>query len=410
METKGNILIADDSRETREPLTYFFEMAGYKIFGSCTIDDTIQLLKKEKIDVAILDTCDRQGSAVGLIKVLKFIEKGSPTTRAIIYSVSANIYARQVEQFKVVQACISKPSYFKDLKKIVQQSMLQREVPPPKKRRTLSTGITIGSKVITDPFDIHPSIFVGKLDFETYDKLYTAVYEKYGEQINQKIIETGAKTFIVYKDNGKVRVAGKSNSPYYPSDDELEKIQQKVAKVCYVVGRDVIEESKCIEKSKWTSIPQIPENPYPTIPIYLGRLDEECKNILRKDRLIIADFDTGNHNILAFKDEYRENLQIPSGQRRKKSIEYISGGGEYYDYSVGRVKIGLCDTKDDKKFCCTKFDVLFVLNWQISPFTTTQSPLRNAFVGRALWLPDKLRFSLILNAKDEKVMFSQVEL
>ncbi|MEW6103832.1 MAG: hypothetical protein AB1630_08495 [bacterium] len=264
---------------------------------------------------------------------------------------------------------------------------------------------------ITDPFDLDPSVLVGRLDFKTYDKLYTTVYERYGEQINQKIIETKAKTLVVYKDNGELKVAGKSNSPYYPSDDELEKIQQEVGKVCYVVGRDVIEESQCIEESNWTFNPQIPENPYPAIPIYLGRKDEKYKDIIRQDRLIIADFDTGNPDILAFNDKYRDSLlKIPVGLRLRREIEYtLEKGKYYYDYYVNKVKIALCDSQDDKKFCCAEFDVLFVLNWQSSPFTKA-SPLRNAFMGRALWAPGKLRFSLLLNAKDEKVKFSQVEL
>ncbi len=81
----------------------------------------------------------------------------------------------------------------------------------------------------------------------------------------------------------------------------------------------------------------------------------------------------------------------------------------YYDCYKVKVKIGLCDSKDDRKSCCAGFEVLFILNWENSPFIKA-SPLRNAFIGRALWLPEKLRFSIILNAKDEKVRFSQVEL
>lgn len=263
---------------------------------------------------------------------------------------------------------------------------------------------------IADPFNLPPTTLVGGLDFETYDKLYKKLEEKYGEQINQRFRETKARTLVIYKDDGRIEVAGKSDSPYYPSDDELEKIQKERGKVCYVIGWDIIEESKCIEKSEWTFIPQIPVNPYPTIPIYLGKQDEEYKDIIRQDRLIIADFDTGNPYILAFKDEYREGLlKILAGLKRRREIKYTFERDKYnYDYYVNKVKIGLCDSKDDKRFCCAEFDVLFILNWQNSPFIDA-SPLRNAFVGRALWLPGKLRFSLILNAKDENIRFSQIE-
>ncbi|MFH1562505.1 MAG: hypothetical protein ABIF11_03685 [Nitrospirota bacterium] len=288
-----------------------------------------------------------------------------------------------------------------------------RKVSP--RLQTITIKIDNKELTVTDPFDLPSTILVGKLDFEPYDKLYKMLEEKYGKQINQKFRETRASTFVIYKDNGKVKVAGKSNSLYYSSDDELsddelEKIQKEIGKVCYVMGRDIIEESECIEKSGWTFIPQIPENSYPTIPIYLGRKDEECKDVISQDRLIIADFDTGNPYILAFKDEYRERLKIPVGLRRRKEIEYTLEKGEYYyDYYVKKVKIGLCDSKNAKKSCCAEFNIRFVLDWQNSPFTRA-SPLRNAFIGRDLWLPDKLRFSLILNAKDEKVRFSQVEL
>ncbi len=166
---------------------------------------------------------------------------------------------------------------------------------------------------ITDTFDLDSSILVGRLDFETYDKLYKMLEGKYGKQIDQKFLEIGARTLVVCKENGKIKVAGKSDSPYYPSDDEFKKIQKEMGKVCYITGRDIIEESG------WTFIPQIPENSYPTIPIYLGKQDEECEDIIRQDRLIISDFDTGNHDILAFKDEYRDRLLIPSGLKTKKA-------------------------------------------------------------------------------------------
>jgi len=413
MTTKGKILIADDEENLRLVLKDSFEKQGYKVSESSTIEDTIQLIKTEKFDVVISDTCDKGIS--GIIRVLEFIEKESPTTQAIIFSASAYKYEPQLKNFKCVGGYITKPALLEDIEKSVQQSILQRKEHLNTKRELLPITIKIDNKelIITDPFDLPASVFVGSLEFKTYDKLYKMLEDRYGKQIDQRFKETGARSLVLYKDdNGNVAVAGKSNSPYYPSDSELEEMQHKIGRVCYVTGRYSIEETCCSE-SEWTFIPypEYQDNPYPTIPIYLGRLDEECKNIIKKkDRLIVSDFDTGNPDILAFDVKYRRILNIPYGRMQRKRINFISGEGGDFDCYVDRIQIGLYDSKKNNRFCCAEFDVWFVLNWQGTRVTTNQSPLRVAFVGRALWLPGKLRFSIILNAKDKKIRFSQVEL
>ncbi|HAW49908.1 TPA: hypothetical protein DCX16_03035 [bacterium] len=386
---KRSILIADDDEVLCEWLGEIFKRERYNVFKAYTREDVIKLLKEKRFDVVTLDT-ETMYPYDAEMNVLEFIKDNiEPKPCVVVLSVNSDEYAEKFgDKYEFVYRYISKPCLPEELLKSIDNALIADQ--------------------ISGPFDLPSDTLVGELDFKkAYDRLYNMLFEKYGSQIDERFDETGARTIVIYKDNDKIRVAGISHSPYYPSADELRKIQAKVGKICYVVGRDIVEET-----SGWTYIPQIASNPYPTIPLYIGKADEKCKEIINDDKLLEADFDTGNPDILAFDDEYL--IKILGQEVMSKVIQcrqfkrvYDPKIYRYYCY-VNKVKIGLCDSKVKTKFCCADFDILFVLNWKNSPFVMA-SPDRIAFVGRALWAPEKLRFSLILNAKEPNNMFSQVE-
>ena len=85
---KARILIVDDEPELRTLLGHVLENAGYEITEASDGDEAINLLKKQKHEIALLDI---QMPKLNGIQVLKFIKQNLPHTKAIMLTGYADL-------------------------------------------------------------------------------------------------------------------------------------------------------------------------------------------------------------------------------------------------------------------------------------------------------------------------------
>lgn len=103
---KARILVVDDEDDLRMLLDHVVTSAGYEVVTASDGEEAMMMLGKSKFDVALLDI--QMPNASG-IEVLKYIQKNSPGTKAIILTGYADLkHAMEAREFGA-QDFISKP-------------------------------------------------------------------------------------------------------------------------------------------------------------------------------------------------------------------------------------------------------------------------------------------------------------
>jgi DNA-binding NtrC family response regulator len=96
-KVKIRVLIVDDEPELRMLLSHVLENAGYEIKEASDGEEAINLLKKEKFDLTLLDI---QMPIANGIKVLKYIKEHTLPTKAIMLTGYADLkHAMEAKEF-----------------------------------------------------------------------------------------------------------------------------------------------------------------------------------------------------------------------------------------------------------------------------------------------------------------------
>jgi DNA-binding NtrC family response regulator len=115
---KTRILIVDDESDLRSLLTHVLTTAGYEVMEAPDGESALNILRKEKFDIAFLDI---QMPNVNGIQVLKHIQKNSPSTKAIMLTGYANLKnAMEAKEFGATDF-INKPYKIEDILSTVQR-------------------------------------------------------------------------------------------------------------------------------------------------------------------------------------------------------------------------------------------------------------------------------------------------
>jgi len=111
-KNKARILVVDDEPELRILLSQVLENAGYDIKEASDGEEAIQLLKKEKYDLTLLDI---QMPILDGIKVLKYIKDHSLGTKAIMLTGYADLkHAMEAKEYGA-KDFIGKPYKIEDI-------------------------------------------------------------------------------------------------------------------------------------------------------------------------------------------------------------------------------------------------------------------------------------------------------
>ncbi len=392
MNDQPKVLIADDEKAINSIFAKKLKKKGFIVTAVDNGEMAIQTIENQKFDfdVVILDM--KMPKKDG-IEVLKVIEVKSHQTQVLVITAYKADYEEKISRYKCVFGIYPKPLG----SNIAITDLVNQAIEKQKKQlqeKVESVLIKVGTKTLSliDPFDF-PSSDKKYLGLETYRRLYKYLDDNYSEWINEQFKETGANT-LVFCNHKKVL---ESKTPYVPLD-KIKEIEASEQKICYVVGRDIIEETGKVGISRWSLI--YDDDSYPTVPIYMGKKDcDEEKLFDEKNKIENADFDTGNPSILAFDDKFREALGEEPGVYQGRTIKYpLQGITISYDAYQNTVKIGVINYSDGYGYDCKEFEVLFVPDWDKSLFIKIgTSPNRKAFVGRSLWSPGKLQFSLTMD-------------
>ena len=110
--TNQHILIVDDEEDLRKLLSQVVSGAGYTVAQAADGEEAMTALRKHKYDLALLDI--QMPNATG-IDVLKFIQKNSLATRAIMLTGYADLkHAMEAREFGALDF-ISKPYKVQDV-------------------------------------------------------------------------------------------------------------------------------------------------------------------------------------------------------------------------------------------------------------------------------------------------------
>lgn len=117
-DQKTRILIVDDESDLRNLLNHVLTGAGYEVMEAHDGEAALNILKKEKFDIAFLDI---QMPNVNGIQVLKHLQKNSPSTKAIMLTGFANLKnAMEAKEFGATDF-INKPYKIEDILSTVQR-------------------------------------------------------------------------------------------------------------------------------------------------------------------------------------------------------------------------------------------------------------------------------------------------
>jgi len=117
-DQKTRILIVDDESDLRNLLNHVLTQAGYEVMEAPDGEAALNILRKEKFDIAFLDI---QMPNVNGIQVLKHIQKNSPSTKAIMLTGYANLKnAMEAKEFGATDF-IGKPYKIEDILSTVQR-------------------------------------------------------------------------------------------------------------------------------------------------------------------------------------------------------------------------------------------------------------------------------------------------
>jgi DNA-binding NtrC family response regulator len=114
------ILIADDEEATRDILKAELSRRGYEIALAADGEEAMKIIGLNKFDLALVDI--KMPKADG-IQVLKYIQKSSPKTKAIIMTGFADLQiAMEAKQFGAIDF-LSKPFTLEELDATIETAL-----------------------------------------------------------------------------------------------------------------------------------------------------------------------------------------------------------------------------------------------------------------------------------------------
>jgi DNA-binding response OmpR family regulator len=75
---KGQVLIADADRDTRDMVQYFLGRAGYGVTGAATVGESLGLVKQQHFDLILTDWCFEDGTGYDLCRKVQAMNAGLP--------------------------------------------------------------------------------------------------------------------------------------------------------------------------------------------------------------------------------------------------------------------------------------------------------------------------------------------
>ncbi len=111
-KAKARILIVDDEADLRTLLRHILTAQGYQITDAEDGEEAIELIKRQKFDIALLDI---QMPNINGIQVLKYIKEHSPQTKAVMLTGYADLkHAMEAKEFGA-RDFIGKPYKLEDV-------------------------------------------------------------------------------------------------------------------------------------------------------------------------------------------------------------------------------------------------------------------------------------------------------
>jgi DNA-binding response OmpR family regulator len=75
---KGQVLIADADRDTRDMVQCFLGHAGYGVTGAATVGESLDLVRQRHFDLILLDWCFEDGTGYDLCRKIQALDAGLP--------------------------------------------------------------------------------------------------------------------------------------------------------------------------------------------------------------------------------------------------------------------------------------------------------------------------------------------
>lgn len=253
---------------------------------------------------------------------------------------------------------------------------------------TMSRTLSEISKMVgLDPFNIPLDEF-DRLPFDEWKTLANRAYELCVDEIKKAFKEA---EFVVVCDWNVVLT---TNDPPKVSGEEIVKFAKKLGKPCYTFSRPLI-----IEEVTWSVVRERDEDYYPTVQMLIGTSSWDTKELIKRGKNMVADFDTGNpYRYLILDQKVGEGIVSPPTRNEIITGQHI---GRFYNYFWRIVLAGIRDIK--RSFKSRELFTQLVLNWNDSPFVEA-SPHREGFTGRCLMFDFNFRITL-----DPKLRTSTIE-
>jgi CheY-like chemotaxis protein len=123
-ESKNHILVVDDEKLVRHAMVSTLKELGHEVAQAASRDEAISLFEQSKFDVVVTDLGMPQADGIALAEEVK---RKSPKTRVILMSgYSPDRVAERVKETSAIDACISKPFKFDEIRRII-DDLLGRE-------------------------------------------------------------------------------------------------------------------------------------------------------------------------------------------------------------------------------------------------------------------------------------------
>lgn len=256
-------------------------------------------------------------------------------------------------------------------------------------------GRNIDLKLLTqwlekiDPFDIPLEEFKalrkGKYRTLADRIIMKQLYKNYGSWIETQFKERQGIQALVVCDR---QVILSTEDEYGPSGKQIDEIELKMGKPCYLISREPLIE----ENASWTNPRQ--GDYYPTLEVYLGNMKWSDHLVFRNGVKILCDFDTGNPRYSVFNEEICQTI---AGDPEK--VDFRRHLGYEYVCYLRQMKIGVTDGQQGR---CLQKTVEGISDWEdvnLNPYKFA-NPYRMGFIGRDIML--KLLVRITLNPKLQK--------
>lgn len=266
-----SILILDDEEEKRIDLCKHLKNQGYDVYPADTIEVAEKFIRAQEFDFAIIDLKIDYSSDYGGIKVIKYINKVQPKTKAIVLSAYENEKDSEVEkQLENVKyyGYISKGGEENYISAVIDKLNMLKVIPPKKKcfvimpfsstkNCTEEQWIDIFENTIKPAVDesgfdyecFRASLVIGNIIRDIFDNLYTAdvVIADLTDRNANVFYELGVRhalrnaTILIAQDFEHIPFDLKTNATLiydWKTKSGREEFKQKIKKALSVVEAD----------------------------------------------------------------------------------------------------------------------------------------------------------------------------